>query len=339
MKPVIAVPAIVALLYRAHSKKSLTPAGLVAAGLTAAAHAVHPWSLPFVLLGVFFLAGTRATHVKKNVKAQLTLSATGPAGEGPRTHIQVLANSLVASVLTLLHAYQLRQRDQAAHAVGSAAAPAGAACFAWHGDLLVVGIVANYACVAADTFSSELGILSHAPPRLITSPTLRRVPPGTNGGVTLVGLAAGLAGSAVIVVAAALCLPWCVGVGTVARRAQFLGGLLLWGALGSLADSVLGGLLQRSVRDVRTGKIVEGAGGLRVLLAGEQQQQQQQQQQKQAAAAPRTVSGPSRVAETGWDLLDNNQVNFAMALGMSVGAMAVFGWFWGVPLTSILQLS
>lgn len=63
MKPIIAVPAIALLCYRAYSKKSLTPGGIFAAFLTAVAHAVHPWNLPFVLLVVFFLAGTRATHV------------------------------------------------------------------------------------------------------------------------------------------------------------------------------------------------------------------------------------------------------------------------------------
>ncbi len=64
MKPIIAVPATLALIYRAYSKKSLTPAGIVAATVTAIAHAVHPWNLPFVLLAVFFLAGTRVTHVR-----------------------------------------------------------------------------------------------------------------------------------------------------------------------------------------------------------------------------------------------------------------------------------
>lgn len=57
------MPATLLLVYRAHSHKSLTPAGIVVAGLTAVAHAVHPWNLPFVLLIVFFLAGTRVTKV------------------------------------------------------------------------------------------------------------------------------------------------------------------------------------------------------------------------------------------------------------------------------------
>ena len=63
MKPIIAVPATLLLCYRAYSKKSLTPGGILAAFFTAVAHAVHPWNLPFALLCVFFLAGTRVTRV------------------------------------------------------------------------------------------------------------------------------------------------------------------------------------------------------------------------------------------------------------------------------------
>lgn len=63
MKAIIAVPAIAALVYRAYSKNSLTPGGLFAAVLTAGVHAIHPWNMPFVLLVVFFLAGTRVTNV------------------------------------------------------------------------------------------------------------------------------------------------------------------------------------------------------------------------------------------------------------------------------------
>ena len=100
------MPATLAIVYRAWSHKSLTPAGCVAATLTAAAHAVHPWVLPFALLMVFFFAGTRVTKVgfsfgniqdfffnnqqiKHDVKAKLTMQSSGSSGgEGARTHIQ-----------------------------------------------------------------------------------------------------------------------------------------------------------------------------------------------------------------------------------------------------------
>ncbi|KAL2148366.1 hypothetical protein VTH82DRAFT_2286 [Thermothelomyces myriococcoides] len=387
MKPAIAIPATLLLVYRAYSKKSLTPGGLLAATLTAIAHAIHPWNLPFVLLVVFFLAGTRATHVKENVKANLTLKSGGSSGgEGPRTHVQVFANSLSASIFSLLHAYQLRSRQQAL--LNSAGDDVGSLCFAWGGDLLVIGIIANYACVAADTLSSELGILAKGEPRLITSLTLRKVPRGTNGGVTLTGLAAGLLGSVIIVTAAMLFLPFCtdetadrLGGGapwsTEQRRTLILG-LTLWGLLGSIVDSILGGLFQRSVKDVRSGKIVEGEGGVRVLVSagsGPHSTEREHDATTGVKAALLHGSGtsavedtdltsgsaagtasrrpdrydarkkdrrpsfgdekPSRVVENGWDLLDNNDVNFLMAFGMSIGAMAVASWYWQVPLQSV----
>lgn len=89
MKAIIAVPALGLLIFRAYSKNSLTTGGLVAATLTGIAHAYHPWNLPFVLLCVFFLAGTRVTHIKEEVKAKLTTTSKGTSGgEGPRTHVQ-----------------------------------------------------------------------------------------------------------------------------------------------------------------------------------------------------------------------------------------------------------
>lgn len=89
MKAIVAAPALGLMIYRAYSKKSLTTGGLVAATITGIAHAFHPWNMPFVLLCVFFLAGSRVTYIKAGVKAKLTTSSKGtPGGEGPRTHVQ-----------------------------------------------------------------------------------------------------------------------------------------------------------------------------------------------------------------------------------------------------------
>ncbi|KAL7786645.1 integral membrane protein DUF92 domain-containing protein [Trichoderma ceciliae] len=380
MKPIIAVPAVAILVLRAWRKKSLTPTGLAAATATAIAHAYHPWNLPFVLLAVFFLAGTRVTHVKENVKATLTVSAKGASGgEGPRTHVQVFANSLVASILSVLHANQLYARA-AALKNPNASEPSGSMCYSWGGDLFIVGIIANYAAVAADTFSSELGILSKSEPRLITSLTLRKVPRGTNGGVTLLGLGAGFLGSITIVTSSMLFLPMCnestalvPGGGvpwTADNRRLFMSFLVLWGTLGSVLDSYLGALFQRSVKDVRTGKIVEGDGGSRVLISdeaggsekpadikaslrhGEGSKPTENTSEAAVDESSEFVDKfdpknkhrkpsfgdeqPSRVVENGWDLLDNNDVNFLMAVTMSVSGMAVASWYWEVPWQSML---
>jgi uncharacterized membrane protein len=137
MKPLIAVPATLALIYRAYSRKSLTPFGIFAAALTAIAHAIHPWSVFFALLAVFFLAGSAVTKIKHDVKAKLTQSSHGSSGgEGARNHIQVLANSIVASVLIVLHAWTLRDVEKDKHLCFKNNATGRAS------DVLVAGIVA-----------------------------------------------------------------------------------------------------------------------------------------------------------------------------------------------------
>ncbi|KKK26386.1 hypothetical protein ARAM_006779 [Aspergillus rambellii] len=366
MKPYIAVPIIVGLVHRAWSRKSLTPFGCVVAALTASAHGLHPWSAPLFLLMVFYLGGTRATKVKHDIKARLTLSATGShGGEGSRTHVQVLANSVVATILILLHTWVLWKNKETNKCFSNGHSAA---------DLLVVGIVANYAAVAADTFSSELGILSKSNPRLITSLSLRVVPPGTNGGVTGTGLLAGVFGAFTIGLTSAVLIPFCGGhngtSGTLQERVQWILAVTVCGALGSVLDSVLGGMLQASVVDKRTGKIIEGTGGQKVLIhpsstklgstadasgfssdaTGDSHLRSSEAVAN--AAAPKGPKGTgssagtttgtqndalheSRRVESGFDILDNNAVNLLMAFIMSVGAMGVASWVWGVSVLDI----
>lgn len=182
-------------------------------------------------------------------------------------------------------------------------------------DLLVVGVIANYAATLADTLSSELGILSRSPPRLIT--TLRETPRGTNGGVTLYGVGVGAAGAAVIGVVAAALLPACEGAWGLSDKVWFVGFVGFVGTAGSLLDSVLGALFQQSVVDVRSKKIVEAPNGAKVLVVPEQRRTSEKDPQR----------GNSRVVITAqrWGVLSNNQVNLVMAVTMSVAAMVMWG--------------
>ena len=71
------------------------------------------------------------------MKARLTLASSGASGgEGARTYIQVLANSVVASILILIHYWQLQ--------AGKTSYGLKQDCWAYGGDLLVVGIVRYY---------------------------------------------------------------------------------------------------------------------------------------------------------------------------------------------------
>jgi len=95
----------------------------------------------------------------------------------------------------------------------------------------------HFACCLGDTLASELGILSKSPPILIT--TFKPVPPGTNGGLSVLGTAASLAGGFIM----GLTLATTLAIENTICRENWvteLVPLLLWGTaaggLGSLVN-------------------------------------------------------------------------------------------------------
>ncbi|THW40130.1 hypothetical protein D6D22_05991 [Aureobasidium pullulans] len=280
---------ITALVVYSAAKNKLTPAGIAAAIVTAGIHMLHPWGVFFNLLVGFFIAGTVGTKINHSQKATLTQSATGGVGgEGARNYAQVLANSGTASVLILWHLYASQS--------GSNLKTFGLT------DVIPFGIAASYAAAAADTLSSELGILSPTSPVLITAPW-RSVPRGTNGGVTITGLLAGLAGSVFISSLAYFTLPYSGTAWTGDAKFMFWVTLTAAGFSGTLLDSLLGALVQATVEDKSSGRIVEGDNGKRVKV----------------------TQGGSRV-QRGMDLLNNNGVNFAMAATVAAVGMGVWNF-------------
>jgi uncharacterized protein (TIGR00297 family) len=276
LSPFVRAGCIVALLVRARRHNSLTPLGIAAAVATGVVHSVTSSSINLILLMAFFLTSTKFTKLKADVKKSLTVvaSESGDAPEGePRNHIQVLANSFTASTLILLQ-------------------------FISNNRILQVGVIAQYAAVTADTWSSELGILSKSPPILIT--TLKPCPKGTNGGISLLGLAVAVAGGVLMGLLGVLFGPLAVDWTVVEklRFVVFIGGM---GLFGSVLDSLLGAVLQKSVVN-SAGKIVEAEGGYKL----------------------NKVTGDLKIYSGSVDILSNNQVNFLMAAATSVVAM----WLW-----------
>jgi uncharacterized protein (TIGR00297 family) len=87
------------------------------------------------------------------------------------------------------------------------------------------------AASTADTWATEVGTLAGGDPVSIIS--ANKVPPGTSGGVSLIGTLAGV-GGALLIAAVATLANWSVAFAAVA-----LGGLA-----GALTDSILGGTIQ-----------------------------------------------------------------------------------------------
>ena len=101
------------------------------------------------------------------------------------------------------------------------------------GGALAAAYAAFIATICGDTLASELGVLAPRGWPVVLLPLLRRVHRGTDGGVSLAGTAASLAGGALI------------GAWGGPRAA---GELAVWGGFGSLLDSLLGAAVQAGRR-------------------------------------------------------------------------------------------
>ena len=188
----------------ARGTRSLSVGGAVAALVTGTVCIAAGWPWGIVLIA-FFVASSALSRWRAGVKAARTEGIVAKGGE--RDAVQVLANGGVFAACAAL----------------SLLVP-------WDG-WLVLGAGA-IAAATADTWATEIGVLSTTMPRSILNG--RPVPPGTSGGITLLGTAASLAGAAFIAV-----LVWLVGWSGAA-----VAGALAGGIAGSAADSLLGASLQ-----------------------------------------------------------------------------------------------
>ena len=96
------------------------------------------------------------------------------------------------------------------------------------------GFIGSIATATADTLASEIGVTVQ--PRLIT--TFKKVPPGTDGGISVVGTAAGIIGAGIIGVAAYL-------LGISPDPFVTLKISIIAGTVGCFVDSILGAVLER----------------------------------------------------------------------------------------------
>jgi len=122
-----------------------------------------------VLLLTFFISSTALSRVARGRKKE---AEANYAKGGRRDAGQALANGGVAGVFMILHAFFPLQ------------------------DWPWIGFAGSLAAATADTWATELGVLSPWLPRMITNG--KKVAPGTSGGVSLFGLAAALMGAALI---------------------------------------------------------------------------------------------------------------------------------------------
>lgn len=225
------------------------------------------WTWGCVLI-VFFVTSSALSHFRQAQKQRI-------AGEkfekgGRRDLWQALANGGAGAALALLY--------------GLTGEPV----------MLLAAYVGVMATVTADTWATEIGVLSPHPPRLITSGSI--VAPGTSGGVTLYGLGAS-AGGAILIGAAALAL-------AAAERGVWLPLLapaaLAGGVAGSLFDSLLGATVQ----------------AMYLAPTGETE--------KRASREGRVLP-----LVRGWRWMNNDMVNFLSSLAGGAVAAGMYAWIGG----------
>jgi len=198
------------LAYRRRSLSRSGVAGAIVTGTTTFGLGGWSWGLALIY---FFVSSSALSHFREQDKAQ---TAADKFSKGSRRDLgQVVANGGVATLLALIYGLTSSPRLRL---------------------LLQAGYAGVLATATADTWATEIGVLSSHQPRLITNG--RRVPPGTSGGVTLLGMAMATFGA--------------LSLGTVfwilqRCRTSFISLPLISlvsGLAGSIFDSLLGATLQ-----------------------------------------------------------------------------------------------
>jgi len=208
----------------AYWRGSLSQSGVVGAvlvGTTIFCGGGWVWGLVLI---TFFVLSSLLSHYRASAKEHL---AEKFAKGGRRDLGQALANGGAGALVALVY-------------------------LAFPAPVLWAAYVGAIATVNADTWATEIGVLSRRPPRLVT--TGKVVAPGTSGGVSFLGVLATLAGALSIGLAAMAYVAvdaWLggpasalLGSSSVLAGAQVVPPAVLGGSVGSLVDSLLGATVQ-----------------------------------------------------------------------------------------------
>jgi len=197
----------------AYRRRSLSRSGVVGAVITGTTtFGLGGWAWGLALI-FFFVSSSTLSHFRERDKARTAADKFSKGSE--RDLGQVGANGGIATLLAL--SYGLTR---------SAALR----------QLLQTGYVGALATATADTWATEVGVLSPQQPRLIT--TGRPVSPGTSGGVTPLGTATAALGALLLGI-----VFWMLHRCRTSLAALPLIALVS-GLAGSVCDSLLGATMQ-----------------------------------------------------------------------------------------------
>ena len=155
------------LAYRRRSLTRSGVAGAIVTGTTTVGLGGWSWGLTLIF---FFVSSSLFSHFRAREKA---VTAEDKFSKGSqRDLLQVFANGGVATSIAFGYAFTSQHNLK---------------------DTLQAGYAGALATATADTWATELGVLSTQVPRLIT--TGKQTTPGTSGAITLLGTASSASGS------------------------------------------------------------------------------------------------------------------------------------------------
>ncbi|MDQ2713563.1 MAG: DUF92 domain-containing protein [Chloroflexota bacterium] len=160
--------AVSLLAYRRRSLSGSGVPGAMVTGATIVGLGGWDWGLALVF---FFVSSSLFSHFREREKARTAADKFSKGSQ--RDLLQVAANGGVATLAAL--GYGLVGQRQATR------------------ELFLAGFTGALATATADTWATELGVLSPQQPRLLTSG--QRVAPGTSGGITPLGTGAAALGA------------------------------------------------------------------------------------------------------------------------------------------------
>ena len=190
------------------------------------------WSW-FVLLLIFVAGSYLATRFAFRYKIYIGVQE-GTAGT--RSETNVISNGSIPSLVAIMYFFEIINVEEA-----------------------IIGFTTSLAVAAADTIASEIGVLS-GDAVLITSPS-KRVAPGTNGGITVIGTVSALL-SSICMTFISLIVIFAVDFGNFSEifGAIFVIIPAIMGFIGCQIDSVLGATLEN--------RGIIGKGGVNFISIG-----------------------------------------------------------------------
>lgn len=250
----------------AYIKKSLSTNGFIGAVLLGVSLYYFGGFYFWILMISFSFSSSVFTKFGESTKKVLDdINEKG----GQRDYIQVIANGLLGFIFGFLY-------------------------FVTHKEMFIIALATSFAASNADTWASELGVLSKMEPVSIIN--FKKIQKGVSGGVSVFGTISSLTGA--LFIALIFYVGYIIKFGLNSKLLSYAVIVSVSGFLGSIIDSLIGASFQAKYRCIVCGKTTE----------------------------KKCHHGENTVLEEGISCLNNDAVNFVSGLSACLLAIIFYSF-------------